>query len=127
MTRGVPLLLGPAIPPNSHPREAAPGEGALLGPFLLGRSLQGHSGRGQIEEPVQLPVIPSRSFGQSMNEVAGRLERMAGALRNTSSEGALTGGAEGREALDLFITAFALGYHEGRAQAPAVDPPPCSS
>jgi hypothetical protein len=127
MSRGVPLLLGPAIPPDSHPRETAPGEGAFLGPFLLGRSLQGHSGRGQIEEPVQLPLIPSRSFGQSMNEVAGRLERMAGALRNTSSEGTLTGGAEGQEALDLLITAFALGYHEGRAQAPAVDPPPRSS
>ncbi len=127
MTGGVPLLLGPAITRGSNHGEAAPGEGALLGPFLLGRSLQGHHTRGRIEEPVQLPVIPSRSFGQSMNEVAGRLERMAGALRNTSSEGALTGGAEGREALDLLITAFALGYHEGRAQAPAVDPPPRSS
>lgn len=125
MTAGLPLVLGPAVG-RGTPREQAPiGHGVLLGPFTAQPVPRAHSAPDTIAAPAA-PTPPS-TVAESMGEIAGRLERIAGSLRNTSPDGLLAAGADGQDTLALLITAFALGYHEGRMRAPAVDPPVGSS
>lgn len=125
MTRGTPAVPGLAISGGSRHREAGPGEDALLGPFIGGRSREAMPSQDETAGSPQSPVLPALS--ESIGEVADRLERIAGSLRNTAPGGILARGAGGKDALELLITAFALGYHEGRTRAPTVDPPGGSS
>lgn len=121
----LPVGIGPAVARGARRERGRAGDGALLGPFVGGRSPEPAFAGDETAGPHQSPM--PRALADSMGEVADRLERIAGALRNTAPAGTLARVAEGRDALELLITAFALGYHDGCTRAPAVDPPPDSS
>ena len=121
----MPLALGPAVTRGARPGQRHLDDSSLIKPFVTGRTPATRPLAKRIEPPAADDSTPA--LAESMRHVAARLDRIAGSLRNTAPDRMLSAGGGGQDALELWITAFALGYHEGRTRPLAVDPPEGSS